>query len=51
MTIFIPIREMADGSWKYVGYQGLASHGGVVRIAYRPLPLYSQNEDEYVGST
>ena len=32
MTIFIPIREMADGSWKYVGYQGLASHGGVAGL-------------------
>ena len=29
LSIFIPFHHLADGSWKYVGYQGLASHGGV----------------------
>lgn len=28
IEIFIPIHFMADGSWKFVGYEGLASHGG-----------------------
>ncbi|MGI6232394.1 MAG: prolipoprotein diacylglyceryl transferase [Prevotella sp.] len=30
VEMFLPIRHMADGSWKYIGYQGLASHGGVI---------------------
>jgi prolipoprotein diacylglyceryl transferase len=30
IEMFLPIRHMADGSWKYIGYQGLASHGGVI---------------------
>lgn len=30
IEMFLPIRHMADGSWKLTGYQGLASHGGVV---------------------
>ena len=32
MEIFIPIRHLADGSWKFVGYQGLASHGGTLGL-------------------
>lgn len=30
VEMLIPMRHMADGSWKYIGYQGLASHGGVI---------------------
>lgn len=30
--MIVPMRHMADGSWKFVGYQGLASHGGVVGL-------------------
>lgn len=30
VEMLIPMRHMADGSWKFVGYQGLASHGGVI---------------------
>ena len=30
--MFIPIRFLADGDWKYVGYQGLASHGGTLGL-------------------
>lgn len=30
IEMLIPIRHMTDGSWKFVGYQGLASHGGVI---------------------
>ena len=26
--MFLPIRFLANGGWKYIGYQGLASHGG-----------------------
>ena len=30
VEMFLPIRHMADGSWKSIGYEGLASHGGVI---------------------
>ena len=30
IEMLIPFHHMADGSWKFVGYEGLASHGGVI---------------------
>ena len=30
--MFIPMHHMADGSWKFTGYEGLASHGGVLGL-------------------
>ncbi len=30
VEMLLPIHHMADGSWKFVGYEGLASHGGVL---------------------
>lgn len=30
LEMIVPMRHMADGSWKFVGYEGLASHGGVI---------------------
>ena len=30
--IFVPVRMMADGSWKFTGYEGLASHGGTIGL-------------------
>lgn len=30
VEMFLPIHYMADGSWKFTGYEGLASHGGVI---------------------
>lgn len=30
--IFVPIRFMSDGSWKFTGYEGLASHGGTIGL-------------------
>ena len=30
--IFVPIRFMPDGSWKFTGYEGLASHGGTIEL-------------------
>lgn len=30
IEMFVPVRHMADGSWKFIGYQGLSSHGGVI---------------------
>lgn len=32
VEIFIPIKFLSDGSWKFVGFQGLASHGGVIGL-------------------
>lgn len=37
--IFLPIRHMADGSWKFIGYQGMASHGGTLGLMLA-LALY-----------
>lgn len=28
--MLLPIRFLPDGSWKFIGYEGLASHGGVI---------------------
>lgn len=30
VEMLLPIRHMSDGTWKFAGYQGLASHGGVI---------------------
>ena len=30
--MFLPIHQMADGSWKFTGYEGLASHGGTIGL-------------------
>ena len=32
VEMFIPIRFFEDGGWKFVGYQGLASHGGTLGL-------------------
>lgn len=32
VEMFLPIHQMADGSWKYTGYEGLASHGGTIGL-------------------
>ena len=32
IEMFIPIRFLEDGGWKFVGYQGLASHGGTLGL-------------------
>jgi len=32
VEMFLPIRRLADGSWKYTGYAGLASHGGTLGL-------------------
>ena len=30
--MILPIHFMADGSWKFTGYEGLASHGGTIGL-------------------
>jgi len=32
VEMFLPIRFMADGSWRFTGYEGLASHGGTLGL-------------------
>ncbi len=32
VEMILPIRHIADGSWKWVGYEGLASHGGTLGL-------------------
>ncbi len=32
VEMFLPIHQMADGSWKFTGYEGLASHGGTLGL-------------------
>lgn len=32
IEIFLPIAQFPDGSWKFIGYQGLASHGGTIGL-------------------
>lgn len=43
VEMFIPIHHMPDGSWKFTGYEGLASHGGVIGMIVAIL-LYARNE-------
>lgn len=37
VEMFLPIHQIADGSWKFTGYEGLASHGGTIGLM---LALY-----------
>ena len=32
VEMFLPIHFMTDGSWKFTGYEGLASHGGTIGL-------------------
>lgn len=32
VEMFLPIHQIADGSWKFTGYEGLASHGGTIGL-------------------
>lgn len=32
VEMFLPVRQLADGSWKFTGYAGLASHGGTLGL-------------------
>lgn len=37
LEIFLPFKELADGSWKFTGFTGFASHGAAIGI---PIALY-----------
>ncbi len=32
IEMFLPIRFMAEGGWRFTGYEGLASHGGTIGL-------------------
>jgi len=32
IEMFLPFHKMADGAWKFTGYEGLASHGGTLGL-------------------
>ena len=32
LEMFVPMHKMADGTWKFTGYAGLASHGGTLGL-------------------
>lgn len=42
IEMFVPMHQMADGTWKYTGYAGLASHGGTLGLMIA-LWLYCRN--------
>ena len=42
VEMLIPVRHLADGSWKFTGYEGLASHGGTLGLIIG-LWLYCRN--------
>lgn len=42
VEMLIPMRHLADGSWKFTGYEGLASHGGTLGLIIG-LWLYCRN--------
>ncbi|MBE7630027.1 prolipoprotein diacylglyceryl transferase [Tenacibaculum piscium] len=37
LEIFLPMKQLADGSWKFTGFTGFASHGAAIGI---PIALY-----------
>ena len=37
LEIILPLKQMADGSWKFTGFTGFASHGAAIGI---PIALY-----------
>lgn len=41
IEMILPIRFLPDGNWKFVGYAGLASHGGTIGLAIALL-LYAR---------
>jgi len=44
IEMFLPIHKMADGAWKFTGYEGLASHGGTLGLMIA-LWLYCRKTD------
>lgn len=43
IEMLLPIHKMSDGSWKFTGYEGLASHGGTIGLMIA-LFIYCQRK-------
>lgn len=41
--MLLPMKQMADGSWSFTGYEGLASHGGTLGLMLA-LVLYARSQ-------
>ena len=44
IEMFLPIHKMADGSWKFTGYEGLASHGGTLGLMFALFLYYKKTK-------
>jgi phosphatidylglycerol:prolipoprotein diacylglycerol transferase len=42
IEMIVPMHQLADGSWKFVGYLGLASHGGTLGLMIALWLYYRQ---------
>jgi len=50
LEIFLPIQPLIGGGYKFIGYQGLASHGGSIGLIIA-LILYSKKTNESIIKT
>lgn len=50
LEIILPIQVNADGEYQFIGYQGLASHGGIAGLIIA-LILYSKKTKESIINT
>jgi prolipoprotein diacylglyceryl transferase len=50
LEIFLPIQQTIGGGYKFIGYQGLASHGGVIGLIIA-LIIYSKKTKEPIIKT
>jgi phosphatidylglycerol:prolipoprotein diacylglycerol transferase len=50
LEVFLPIQTTNEGEYKFIGYQGLASHGGAVGLMIA-LILYSKKTQESIINT
>ena len=50
LEIFLPIQPLIGGGYKFIGYQGLASHGGSIGLIIA-LIIYSKKTNESIIKT
>ena len=48
VEMFLPIRFLSEGGWRYTGYAGLASHGGVIGLLIALYLYCRQMKMEYL---
>lgn len=44
LEMFLPMHQMPDGSWKFTGYEGLASHGGTIGLFLGLLMYWKKHQ-------